>query len=185
MELAELQARLIYALIVAGKSATFADKKTRELLKYAKKKELPFEMLARLAEGNLLGHALTTAKTGNYYKLNAAFRDIARMRCQLDLDACGPEELERISGVGPKTSRFFIMWTRGKGNYAALDTHVLRWLRAQGYLAPWATPTTFKSYAKWEKVFLGEAAKRNMEPAKLDAQIWEEGSRQAMSGKVS
>jgi len=185
METGERQARLIYALIVAGKSAKFADRKTRDLLTPRKKGELPFNLLKRLKEEGRLTERLVTVKTGNYYKLTTAFEYLAKNWKSISLETCSPQDLEKIPGVGPKTSRFFIMWTRPEEKYAALDTHVLRWLRAQGYLAPFSTPTTTKSYAKWEEIFLKEAVKRKMKPSELDAQIWEEGSRTTMANQVN
>jgi thermostable 8-oxoguanine DNA glycosylase len=170
-----LQVRLIFALIVAGKTAKFAGDKTSQLLGYAQEGESPFEMLQRLAEKNLLRHALETVKTGNYSKLKTAFEHLPRRK--LDLRTCTPDELESVPGIGPKTSRFFILWTRPNAEYAALDVHILRWLRALGYLAPWVTPNTPRAYRRWEQVFLKEAASRKMKPAALDAEIWGAGER--------
>ena len=82
-----------------------------------------------------------------------------------------PEELEEIHGIGPKTSRFFIMWTRPGANYAALDTHILKWLALRGHKVPKSTPSG-KKYKEIEKIFLREAAELGMSPQELDTIIW-------------
>lgn len=181
----ELEARLLYAMIVAGKSARFADEKTKLFLSACGEDESPFDLICRLVYEGRLEQALKKAKTGNYRKLNLAFTWLAVSGETMDLDTVTPQELERIPGVGPKTSRFFILWTRPEARYAALDVHILRWLRGQGYLAPWQTPQDGETYARWEKVFLEKADALGLKPAELDARIWSEGSRRSMSRKVS
>jgi thermostable 8-oxoguanine DNA glycosylase len=85
-------------------------------------------------------------------------------------------EGRKIHGIGPKTSRFFILWTRPHERYAALDVHILRWLRGLGHNAPRSTPNGRK-YGELEKIFLSEADKRGLSPGELDAQVWEAGRR--------
>lgn len=181
---AELQSRLIYAMIVAGKSAAFADKATKAFLSHRRADELPFEMVVRTIQLDTLDRDLRRARTGNYTKLKGALTWIAVHGHEMDLSKATPEELEFIPGVGPKTSRFFILWTRPDARYAALDVHILRWLRAEGYLAPWTTPGDQEKYRHWEQVFLAEADKRGLTPAVLDAQIWEAGAKQVMPSNI-
>lgn len=167
----ELQARLIYALVVAGKSAKFAEKVVRRLFSF---RELPFDTIKDWVQWGMLGSYLLEAKTGNYLKLTKALSYIAEHN--INLRTCSAEDLELIPGVGPKTSRFFILWTREEANYAALDVHILRWLREQGYLnIPKATPS-WSRYQQIEQLFLEEARKKGMTPRELDKQIWMAGS---------
>jgi thermostable 8-oxoguanine DNA glycosylase len=170
----QVEASLLYSLIVAGKSAKFADAKTALLLAYCLKNEMPFEMLRRKSFDHTLNEALRTIKAGNYTKLTKAFEEIAWK--ELYLETCTPQQLEEIHGIGPKTSRFFIMWIRPNEKYAALDVHVLRWLRSIGVKAPKSTPNG-KKYAELEQIFLTEAAKRSKTPRELDLEIWEAGMR--------
>jgi thermostable 8-oxoguanine DNA glycosylase len=116
---------------------------------------------------------LRESRTGNYTKLAACIRGL--LTAKLDLATCAPIDLEAIHGIGPKTSRFFILWTRPGAEYAALDVHVLRWLRLMGHDAPKATPTGAK-YAELERVFLVLAKSFGMTPRELDHAIWIEGS---------
>ncbi len=142
------EASLIYSIIVAGKSATFADKATVAFLDALRKpfksprSKTPFQLL-RMMPVSLIEECARYAKTGNYGKLARACYELANK--QIDLLTVTPEKLETIHGIGPKTSRFFIMWTRPAETYAALDVHILRWLRNNGYPhAPKATPQNKK-----------------------------------------
>lgn len=165
----ELQYRICYAIVVAGKSADFARKALTRLFP-AEFNETPFETIkAFIDTGHLCVH-LESARTGNYKKIERAFVELATSN--IDLRTCSVEQLEAIHGIGPKTARFFILWTRPGVRYAALDVHILRWLRAQGYDAPRSTPSGRK-YVLLEKVFLKEADARGLTPGELDAQIWE------------
>lgn len=177
----EIEARLIYSIIVAGKSADFADNKTVGLLKLIAKtsgdsnnKDItPFQMIRKLT-GAQLDSCLRTTKTGNYTKLNRALSKLAFD--YIELQTCTPEMLEQVPGIGFKTSRFFIMWIRPSEEYAALDVHVLRWMRNHGYPAPKSTPSNPKEYAMLEKLFIAEAKKRNMTAREFDMKIWEAGA---------
>lgn len=166
----ELEARLIYSIIVAGKSAKFAEGVMQRLGLW----QDPFQIIRSWIEKGLLCEELRAARSGNYGKIAQALREIAVS--SIDLRTCTPEQLEKVHGIGPKTSRFFILWTRPNERYATLDVHVLRWLRGLGYDAPKATPTGEK-YRKLEQAFLKEADNRNLTPRELDSQIWETGSK--------
>lgn len=180
----ELQYRIIYSVIVAGKNAKFAEKKTKELLKDMDLGETPFHIIGRwmchvsqlfeLNITNMVLYKLKESKTGNYYKLNKCLREL--INSGINLRTCSIEDLEKIHGIGPKTARFFIIWTRPDARCAALDVHVLRWLGKQGYKVPKATPSG-KKYKELEQIFLNEAAKLNITPRELDEKIWVEGSK--------
>jgi len=169
----ELQLRLLYAVIVAGKSAKFAEQAMVRLFS-GLGDDLPFTKLRTWISDGSLNTRLREARTGNYDKVSKAFSDIAK--AEMDLHIVDPMELEKIHGIGPKTARFFIIWTRPNARVAALDVHILRWLRGLGYNAPRQTPQG-KKYTELEQVFLVEADKRGVSPRVLDAQVWSTGSR--------
>lgn len=169
----ELQLRLLYAVIVAGKSAKFAEQAMAKLFA-GLGDELPFHRIQVWFCNGYLDHRLRMAKVGNYGKVFKAFHQIAF--AGLDLRTCSPTQLEAIHGIGPKTARFFIIWTRMDARVAALDVHVLRWLRQQGHDAPRQTPQG-RRYAELEAIFLVEADRRGLTPHQLDAMIWSAGSR--------
>jgi endonuclease III len=168
----ELERRLIYSIIVAGKSARFTEGAMARLFGPWQQ---PFERLRFLDRTGKLHATIRAARTGNYTKLERAIREL--IAANLDLWTCSVADLEKIHGIGPKTARFFLMWTGRKERVAALDVHVLRWLHHQGYPnVPRSTPTG-RRYAELEKIFLAEADARKMTPRQLDSQIWEKGAR--------
>lgn len=175
LDIPELEARLIYSVIVAGKSATFADavmdRLQKKLADYCT--DSLFQKLRWQMEKGLLLRLLEGVRAGNYTKLSKCIKEL--LSRNVDLATCGPAELECIHGIGPKTARFFIIWTRPDERYAALDVHVLRWLREQGHNAPVSTPSR-GTYAHWERIFLSEADKRGLTPRQLDFEIWSKGS---------
>lgn len=134
----------------------------------------PFEALQRWKKSGWLNAKVRQLRCGNYTKFEQACREL--IDCDLDLWTCTPMDLEKIHGIGPKTARFFVLWTReDPGDYAALDVHILRWLREQGYDAPKQTPSGRK-YRELEQAFVAEAKKQGKTPKQLDAEIWEKYS---------
>lgn len=172
LTISEREHRLLYSCIVAGKSATFTDGVMGRLAPTLERHATPLQSLAAYAEEEIR-FILEAAKSGNYGKLARCFHQLAH--ADINLLTCIPADLERIHGIGPKTSRFFILWTRPGERYAALDVHVLRWLRENGYEAPRSTPLGAK-YRALEVAFLNEADKRGMTPRELDSRIWEAAS---------
>lgn len=167
----ELQLRLLSACIVAGKSAKFTEGAMQRL----GLSDHPFNTLRDRIGRNELDTWLRAARTGNYTKLARCFREIVAHTTDY-YRTCTAEQLEQIHGIGPKTARFFIIWTRPDAIHAALDVHVLRWLKAQGHKnVPRSTPSG-KRYAQLEKTFIAEAQHRGLTPRQLDEQIWKAGS---------
>ncbi len=171
----ECESKILYSIIVAGKTAIFADQKTKQLLENCLPEEMPFNMLRRLILTNQLELIIRKVGVGNYTKFSIAVREL--LNSNIDFETCKPEDLEKIKGIGPKTSRFFIMWIRPGETYAALDVHILRWLRNLGYDAPKHTPTNKKKYSELEKAFIEEAKAHGRTPRQLDLEIWEDGSK--------
>lgn len=183
----ELQYRIIYSIIVAGKNAKFAEQAAKKL--FPDSSETPFDVIRRwvafftiswnreivdfFEDKDMVLYQLKKAKTGNYNKINKCLREL--VYSNIDLRTCSAEDLEKIHGIGPKTARFFILWTRPDAKCAALDVHILRWLGTKGYKVPKATPNG-KKYKELEQAFLDEAEKIGMTPAELDKWVWTEGS---------
>lgn len=168
----ELQFRIFYSIIVAGKNAKFAENVTKRLFRAERK--TPFNVVRQWIEEGVLDQKLREARTGNYTKMALSFAGL--VNSNIDLKTCTAADLESIHGIGPKTARFFIIWTRPDAKYAALDVHVLRWLRNQGYSVPKSTPPAGKTYNRIEQIFLNEAEKRGVTPRQLDEKIWMKGS---------
>lgn len=169
----KLEYKILFALVVAGKNAKFAERVTNALLAISHVDELrisPFFTIRRAIEDGMLLNYLQYCRSGNYGKLERAFKTL--VESSIDLRLCTPQDLEKVPGIGPKTSRFFILWTRPDARFASLDTHILKWLKYLGYNAPKSTPTG-KKYEELELAFLSEADKRKCKPVKLDYAIWE------------
>lgn len=176
---ADLESALVYSCIVAGKSAVFTDAVMKKLKAYLKPGESFFQMFKR--NRFILKGILIDCGTGNYEKLYRCFVALS-VASSLDLGACEPSELEQIHGIGPKTSRFFILWTRDNANFAALDVHILRWLKTEkGYPNIPRTTPTGEEYLRIEKIFLEEARKAEMTARELDREIWMKGSGYVLS----
>jgi hypothetical protein len=175
----ELERRLVCAVVVAGKNAGFAQRVVGRLFpeRVERPDNRPFLMLADWFLAGTLRDHLTDARSGNYGKLTAAFVHLANW--DRDLRAVTVKELEEVPGVGPKTSRFFLLWTRPDFRGAALDVHVLRFLREDLRVpaVPRSTPADPRTYARLEAAFLAEAERRGVTPADLDAEVWAAGSR--------
>lgn len=166
---AEAQYRLLYTAVVAGKSASFARAAMQRFMADAGNLS-PYDYVSFLDRSGALEVKLRDARAGSYGRLTECFRQIAKTRP--DLMTVRPEELEVFHGIGPKSSRFAILWVRPQERFAALDTHILKWLRFVGYAAPKATPSGEK-YAALERIFISEADRRGFNPRLLDAMIWE------------
>ena len=81
--------------------------------------------------------------------------------------------MEKIYGIGRKTSRGFILHTRPNAQCAVLDTHILKFLNEQGAPdVPKSTPPSKSEYERLEKYFLSICRKKKITPAKQDLKVW-------------
>lgn len=160
-----LQYRLIYSIIVAGKTAKFAEEAMGRLCPQV---ATPFKFIESTIASGELEKVLRQARTGRYRLFLRALPELIK----IDPRTCSVEDLEAIPGIGAKTSRFFLLWTRPGIRVAALDTHILKWLRAQGYTAPKSTPSSGPTYRKLEQIFIAEADKRGILPRDFDYAVW-------------
>ncbi|NBW99491.1 hypothetical protein EBR03_07970 [bacterium] len=173
---AELEEFLMFAILVAGKTAKVQAEKLEKFLRLGFfLNKSPFEFLewidvdAQRVDYTLDEH-MKHAKLGQYNRLEKAFRGILKFKGKLD--SVTIEELESVDGIGPKTARFFLLHSRPDQKVAALDTHILKFLAMKGYKVPKATPSNKKKYRKIELDFLSECERLQKDPATLDLQIW-------------
>jgi len=176
MDTVDLEWRLIYSMIVTGKSAKFANSVVARMRGMLVSDMSPIgyarlETYISVEHGReVLKGFFRRARTGNYETLTRGV--VAVILFGLDLRTCTPGQLEAVPGIGPKTARFFIAWTRPDARVAVLDRHVLRWMRENGHPdAPVGTPTG-RRYAEIERAFLAEADRRGKTPRELDLEIW-------------
>lgn len=116
-----------------------------------------------------LAHMMRGAGIGAYNQKSVTFKLLASSA--LNLQTCTIEELMQIRGIGPKTARAFIVHSRPHQRYAILDTHLLKFLRHQGIMAPDKPPTP-KKYLELEQAFLRLVDLGGLEVADLDLAIW-------------
>jgi thermostable 8-oxoguanine DNA glycosylase len=179
----ELQEYLLFCACVAGKTSPV---QAKNLVVQAKKLEdflypstllgkTPFEYINHLEASGKLMPRLRYTKLGQYNRLHELFKKIIA----LDVENVDIDELENVPGIGPKTSRFFLLHSRPNQRVAVLDTHILSWLRenTKGISISTSTPQTKSRYNTIEKLFISEADKRNIGIAEFDLHIWNERSR--------
>lgn len=163
LSLKELEEVLLFWICAAGKNAITSAKALDRFLQG----NSPFKYI--LKNRDILSTRLKECGIGCYNLKAKSF--IALATSGLDLKTCDVEELEKIPGIGLKTSRCFLMHSRRNVNHAGLDTHILKYLRDLGYDAPKSTPTSKKQYLKWEQIFLSHKPV-NVSVADFDLSIW-------------
>lgn len=179
----ELEEFLLFAIVVAGKSAyQQAEKLDLFIRKFNGGGYTPFGVIRTMDMDGTLEWHLRDVKMGQYQRISSAFRGVADFfRYDYDNEHFHPLKsvpvriLESVKGIGMKTSRFFVMHSRRQNayDYACLDTHILRWLGSKGHEVPKTTPSGAR-YLELEKVFLDHAKEMGMMPAALDLKIWNE-----------
>jgi thermostable 8-oxoguanine DNA glycosylase len=177
---AELEEFLMFAILVAGKTAKMQAQKLENFLNpmMSTMGLTPFGVLEQMIKTASLGTQMKFARLGQYKRIETAFRQILTFKG--DLKKISVQDLESVKGIGSKTARFFVLHSRKDARHAVLDVHILKWMRGQGYSAPKQTPTK-KKYAILESQFLTEAWKREMTPADLDLMIWKSLSQKALA----
>ena len=120
------------------------------------------------------------AGIGCYNQKSRTFVELAFSN--IDLKTCSARDLEKIYGIGMKTSRCFILHSRKNARYAGLDTHVLKFLRRMGHNVPKSTPIG-KKYLELEVTFLNYADMVYKTPAEFDLDIWNQYSVKTLTNK--
>lgn len=175
-----LQEWFLFGVCVAGKSARQTAAKLEAFLEAPAiphrpmtiwgQHLLPFEFIEKLIANRMLGRHLRKFKLGQYTRINKAMRGMVKV----NPETVTLEELEQIHGVGAKTARMLLLYTRPDQEMIPLDTHVLKWLRANGYDAPKSTPPPGKKYRELEAAFIAEGKKRGLTPKEWDTKVWQQ-----------
>ena len=167
----QLQEFMLFCIAVAGKNArNIAQALDRFLYKFNTQGITPFEIIKNLNKNKMLTGAIEYARLGQYKKLTKAFTQVA----ELDLRTCTLEDLENVHGIGYKTSRFFLTYTRPNQMFAVLDTHLLRYIREELKIekVPKATPGNIKTYQQLEQIFVNHCKDLGKTVPELDLEIW-------------
>jgi len=131
----ELQSFLIFAVAVAGKNADSVAPKVNRMLKDWKTQ--PFTYLRQ--NRDWIDTIMRGYRMGPYDD-----RMIPAMNGIIDLDlrSCTIADLEAIKGIGPKTSRFFMLHSRPDQEMVVLDVHLLRYCKQKFRMkVPKSTPS--------------------------------------------
>lgn len=171
----ELQLLLLFWISAAGKKATTSAKNLEKLMKLGQEKfktTEPFEIIRKF--NSCLPEVLKSVGFGCFNNKAKSMLDLAY--ADIDLKNCSVIELEKIIGIGPKTSRCFLLHSREGCRFAGLDTHVLKYMKDQGIDVPKSTPTG-KKYLELERKFLELAGKSGKSIADFDLDIWKKYSK--------
>src|SRR5271157_1852760 len=179
----QLEQFLLFSIAVAGKTANTVDKQLTRFLEMGGGKS-PLRIVQNMIMTGGLRRSLKKARLGRYNVLDKAYRQLVQdvlVLKTLNLRTCTVDQLERVHGVGPKTARFFIMYTQPGVPVAALDTHVLKFLAIYagrvGYKGSVSVSTpSGKKYKELEKAFLLICLLLEIEASVLDTIIWLEYS---------
>lgn len=157
----ELEEFIIFAMAVAGKTASSICIKVDQFLKLESTGS-PFEKIRKMIRKKTLRSNMERVKLGKYGLLEKGYRQL--VEANPNLRTCSLLDLESIAGISYKTSRFFVLHTRENcGDIACIDTHIRRWLNELGHKG---------NYFQLEQAFISEAKKRNKSLANLDLEIW-------------
>lgn len=169
---------LFFAVAVAGKTASVTSKKINAVLNEVMegKRGSIFKTIKEKYENNNYKDFLLILqkhKTGKYNTLVRFTKDFINK--DINLNNTTVEELESLTGVGKKSSRFYMVYNNASNkDYAVLDTHILRFMKRFGVRTPKNTPTG-NHYDRLEKIYLKIYKKSGFRGSlrDFDYAIWE------------
>jgi len=179
----ELEEFLLFGINVAGKKSAVEAPKLEAFLRGARKLDVsPFEWIRLLQKDGGLKSFMQAKRIAPYRDRYDSYVDVIKLSSShsfpwKSLRDVTLEELMKVRGIGMKTARFFLSNTRKDFDEPMLDTHIMSWLRDQGYVnAPKSTPGSKKVYDYWADIFKDLARLRNKSVRELDIEIWKEYS---------
>ncbi len=168
MSRSQLEWWVLFGICVANKPAKVTERKMRAFMEMGSMTLPPFDAVQVMIEEGKLGRNLRKARFGQYTRINRAFRHAVR----LDVGNLSVEVLEAVPGIGPKTARMIMLYSRPGVEAVPLDTHVLKFLRSLGHKASASTPAAGPTYRRLESAFIAEARRRHVSVRELDTQVW-------------
>lgn len=172
------QSFLLFTVAVAGKTASVTSKKINSVLNDIMDEERGdiFQTIKKKYEDSdylKLFSILQKHKTGKYNTIVNFVKDFNKSN--IDLNNCTVEELESLSGIGKKSSRYYMVYNGNTTkDYAVLDTHILRFMQRFDIETPKNTPAG-KKYDELEKIYLDIYKKSSFKGTlqEFDYAIWE------------
>jgi thermostable 8-oxoguanine DNA glycosylase len=187
----ELEEFLLFCIVVAGKTAYIQARKLDEFLKSVNTRLMmpeninPFQTIKSAEQHGILFEEIKKAKLGQYKKIYSGFKYISEK--EYNLNKMTPEILEKIPGVGMKTSRFFLLHSDifYTNKIAILDTHILKFIKENiDERAPKSTPVVSLTYRFWEDMFLRWCSDNNKDMAEFDLEVWKSYARVAKNDEA-
>jgi len=187
----ELEEFLLFCIVVAGKTAYIQAQKLNDFLVSVNTRLMmpeninPFQTIKSAEQHGILFEEIKKAKLGQYKKIYSGFKYISEK--EYNLNKMTPEILEKIPGVGMKTSRFFLLHSDifYTNKIAILDTHILKFIKENiDERAPKSTPVIPLTYRFWEDMFLRWCSDNNKDMAEFDLEVWKSYARVAKNDEA-
>jgi len=176
----QLQEFILFGINVAGKKSSIEAPKLEVFIERAKnitKETLPFNCIRKLIELGRLQEIMHWAKLSPYKQRYNSYVAVSKIQ---DLQTVTLNKLLEVAGIGLKTARFFLSHSREDFDEPMLDTHILRYLRDQGYKdAPKSTPSSLPIYSYYANAFKMLARTLGKSVTDLDLEIWKKYSKTA------
>ena len=173
----ELEEFILFCINVAGKKSAIEAPKLEVFIERAKditKESTPFNCIRKLIKLGRLNEIMHWAKLSPYAQRYNSYVAVAKIK---DLQTVTLNRLLQVPGIGLKTARFFLSHSREDFDEPMLDTHILRFLRDQGYAdAPKSTPTNENTYHYFANIFKNIARQLGKSVTDLDLEIWKQYS---------
>ena len=174
----ELQEFLLFCINVAGKKSSIEAPKLEVFIQRAKditKETSPFNCIKKLIQLGRLQEIMHWAKLSPYKQRYNSYVDAVKLG---DLQKVTLNRLLQVPGIGLKTARFFLSHSREDFDEPMLDTHILHFLRDQGYAdAPKSTPSNENTYYYFANIFKNIARQLGKTVTDLDLEIWRQYSK--------
>tara|TARA_E500000178_G_scaffold355805_1_gene429892 strand:+ start:3932 stop:4510 length:579 start_codon:yes stop_codon:yes gene_type:complete len=173
----ELEEFILFCINVAGKKSAIEAPKLEVFIERAKditKETTPFNCIKKLIKLGRLNEIMHWAKLSPYAQRYNSYVAVAKIK---DLQIVTLNRLLQVPGIGLKTARFFLSHSREDFDEPMLDTHILRFLRDQGYSdAPKSTPSNENTYHYFANIFKNIARQLGKSVTDLDLEIWKQYS---------
>ena len=173
----ELEEFILFCINVAGKKSAIEAPKLEVFIERAKditKESTPFNCIRKLIKLGRLNEIMHWAKLSPYSQRFNSYVSVVTIK---DLQTVTLNRLLQVPGIGLKTARFFLSHSREDFDEPMLDTHILRFLRDQGYAdAPKSTPTNENTYHYFANIFKNIARQLGKSVTDLDLEIWKQYS---------
>ena len=174
----ELQEFLLFCINVAGKKSSIEAPKLEIFIQRAKditKETSPFNCIKKLIKLGRLQEIMHWAKLSPYKQRYNSYVDAVKLG---DLQTVTLNRLLQVPGIGLKTARFFLSHSREDFDEPMLDTHILQFLRDNGYKgAPKSTPSNVGVYNYYANIFKMFARVSGKSVTDLDLEIWKQYSK--------